>query len=298
MRDERQEHQHTSGHPRSQHPGHERGRRSPAVVDPVCGMHVDPHNAAGGSAQHAGLTYWFCSPRCREAFLEDPDRYVSAPHPPSSDAAQTGTRPLADDRIYTCPMHPEVRQRGPGPCPKCGMALEPAAPSAEDEPNAELADMTRRFWISLALTVPLVALAMGEMLVPYIAEHLGAAPRLWIQLVLATPVVLWGGWPFFVRGWHSIVTRQLNMFTLIALGVVAAFGGSLFVVLFPGTLPEAMRHHGAQLVYFEAAAVIVTLVLLGQVLELRARSATSGAIRALLGLAPKTGRRLRDDGGA
>jgi Cu+-exporting ATPase len=175
------------------------------------------------------------------------------------------------------------------------MALEPEAPSVEDEPNAELADMTRRFWISLALTVPLVALAMGEMLVPQIAERLGVR-LLWIQLALTAPVVLWGSWPFFVRGWHSILTRQLNMFTLIALGVLTAFGYSVVAVLFAGALPDGMRHHGAPPVYFEAAAVIVTLVLLGQVLELRARSATSGAIRALLGLAPKTGRRLRNDG--
>jgi P-type Cu+ transporter len=270
-----------------------------STLDPVCGMEVEPGEAGGGSAEHGGVTHWFCSPQCREAFVADPKRYLSAapsmtasPRPPE----RRGNGPAGDDRIYTCPMHPEVRQRGPGFCPKCGMALEPESPVAEEEPSAELVDMTRRFRISLALTVPLIGLAMGAMLAPSIAEYLGAAPRLWVQLVLAAPVVLWGGWPFFVRGWHSIVSRQLNMFTLIALGTAAAFGYSVFAVLFPGALPEGMRHHDAPPVYFEAAAVIVTLVLLGQVLELRARSATSGAIRALLGLAPKTARRLRDDG--
>ncbi len=291
------------------HPGHDHdhgnqhagraGDRPASTVDPVCGMEVDPAEAGGGSVERGGMAYWFCSPHCREAFAGDPERYGAATPPvvPAPLLTRTrGTRAASDDRIYTCPMHPEVRQRGPGFCPKCGMALEPQAVSAEEEPNAELVDMTRRFWISLALTVPLVAVAMGEMLVPSIADHLGAVSRLRIQLVLATPVVLWGGWPFFVRGWRSIVARQLNMFTLIALGTAAAFAYSVFAVLFPGALPEGMRHQGAPPVYFEAAAVIVTLVLLGQVLELRARSATSGAIRALLGLAPKTARRLRDDG--
>jgi Cu+-exporting ATPase len=193
-------------------------------------------------------------------------------------------------------MHPEVRQVGPGSCPKCGMALEPLEITAEEGPNPELVDMTRRFWVSLALTVPVVALAMGEMLAPALVGALGAAGWLWIQLALSAPVVLWGGWPFFVRGWQSLVTRSLNMFTLIALGTGAAFGYSVFAVLFPGALPHTLRHGGVPPVYFEAAAVITTLVLLGQVLELRARSATSGAIRALLGLQPKTARRLREDG--
>ena len=273
-----------------------------STVDPVCGMEVQPAEAGGGSAEHGAVTYWFCSPGCRDTFVADPQRYLSAapamtatsasPHRPET----RGKGPAGDDRIYTCPMHPEVRQRGPGSCPKCGMALEPEAPSAEEEPNAELIDMTRRFWIGLGLTVPLIGLAMSEMLAPSISERLGTGAWLWTQLVLAAPVVLWGGWPFFVRGWRSIVARQLNMFTLIALGTAAAFGYSVFAVLFPDVLPEGMRHHDAPPVYFEAAAVIVTLVLLGQVLELRARSATSGAIRALLGLAPKTARRLRDDG--
>jgi len=201
--------------------------------------------------------------------------------------------PTIDERIYTCPMHPEIRQKGPGFCPKCGMALEPEAPTTDEGPNAELVDMTRRFWVSGVLTLPLLALALA----PALVESLATSLRLWGQLVLAAPVVLWGGWPFFVRGWQSIVNRSLNMFTLIALGTAAAFGFSVFAVVFPNTLPRNMGHDGAPPVYFEAAAVIVTLVLLGQVLELRARSATSGAIRALLGLQPKTARRLRDDGG-
>jgi len=205
--------------------------------------------------------------------------------------------PAIDDRIYTCPMHPEVRQKRPGFCPKCGMALEPEAATADEGPNAELIDMTRRFWVSVVLTLPLLALAMTEMFAPALVESLATPVRLWGQLMLAAPVVLWGGWPFFVRGWQSVANRSLNMFTLIALGTAAAFGFSVFAVLFPDALPHNMRHDGAPPVYFEAAAVIVTLVLLGQVLELRARSATSGAIRALLGLQPKTARRLRADGG-
>ena len=194
-------------------------------------------------------------------------------------------------------MHPEIRQVGPGACPKCGMALEPLDPLAADEgPSPELVDMTRRFWVSLILTIPVFAFSMGEMIAPALTRRIDPTAALWIQLLLAAPVVLWGGWPFFVRGWQSLVTRNLNMFTLIALGTAAAFGWSVFAVLAPGALPHGVRHGGAPPVYFEAAAVIVTLVLLGQVLELRARSATSGAIRALLGLAPKTARRLREDG--
>jgi len=189
-----------------------------------------------------------------------------------------------------------VRQVGPGSCPKGGMALEPLEVTADEGPNHELVDMTRRFWGSLVLTVPVLALAMGEMLVPALVSALGPTAWLWSQVVLSTPVVLWGGWPFFVRGWQSLVTRNLNMFTLIALGTGAAFAYSVFAVLFPDALPHAMRHGGVPPVYFEAAAVITALVLLGQVLELRARGATSGAIRALLGLQPKTARRLREVG--
>ena len=262
-----------------------------AAKDPVCNMDVAPDEAAGGSAEHRGRTYWFCSRVCREKFVAGPERYVEPALVGASRPSET------DDRIYTCPMHPEVRQKGPGSCPKCGMALEPEAPTVEEEgPSAELVDMTRRFWISGALTLPLLAFAMAEMIVPDAVELLSATARLWGQLTLAAPVVLWGGWPFFVRGWQSIVNRSLNMFTLIALGTAAAFGYSVFAVLFPDALPHGMRHAGTPPVYFEAAAVITTLVLLGQVLELRARSATSGAIRALLGLQPKTARRLFADG--
>ena len=257
------------------------------AVDPVCGMDVTPGDAAGGSAEHAGTTYWFCNPSCRERFIADPARFLAAPAPPSG----------RDTRVYTCPMHPEVRQVGPGSCPKCGMALEPLEVTADEGPNHELVDMTRRFWVSLALTVPVLGLAMGEMLAPRLVAALGPTAWLWSQLLLSMPVVVWGGRPFFVRGWQSLVTRNLNMFTLIALGTGAAFAYSVFATLFPGALPHAMRHRGVPPVYFEAAAVITTLVLLGQALELRARSATSGAIRALLGLQPKTARQVREDGG-
>jgi Cu+-exporting ATPase len=258
-------------------------------------MDVTPGGAAGGSADHAGATYWFCSPSCRGRFAANPSKYVSAAS--AAPPRQAPTPKAADTRIYTCPMHPEVRQVGPGSCPKCGMALEPLEPVAEAEgPSAELVDITRRFWISVALTVPIVILTMGEMAVPDLVARLSVTARLWIQLVLAAPVVLWGGWPFFVRGWQSVINRSLNMFTLIVLGTGAAFGYSIFAVLFPDALPHGMRHGGAPPVYFEAAAVITALVLLGQVLELRARSATSGAIRALLGLQPKSARRLLADG--
>ena len=263
------------------------------AIDPVCGMDVTPGAAAGGSAEHAGTTYWFCNPGCRERFIADPARFL---HPSEPSHLAPGSPRGKDTRVYTCPMHPEVRHVGPGSCPKCGMALEPLEVTADEGPNHELVDMTRRFRVSLALTVPVLALAMGEMLAPPLVAALGPTAWLWSQLVLSTPVVLWGGWPFFVRGWQSLVTRNLNMFTLIALGTGAAFAYSVFAVFFPDALPHVMRHGGVPPVYFEAAAVITTLVLLGQVLELRARSATSGAIRALLGLQPKTARRLRPDG--
>ncbi len=259
------------------------------MKDPVCGMDVEPADAAGGHAEYRGTTYWFCNPVCREKFVADPARYLEPR--PAEDS-------VADSRPYTCPMHPEVRQVGPGSCPKCGMALEPVEVAAADEaPSVELTDMSRRFWVSLVLTIPVFALAMADVVAPRAAAWLGPGTRLWIQLILTAPVVLWGGWPFFVRGVQSIVTRHLNMFTLIAIGTGAAFGYSVFAVLWPDALPREMRHGGAPPVYFEAAAVITTLVLLGQVLELRARHATSGAIRALLGLAPKMARRIRDDGG-
>jgi len=257
-----------------------------ALTDPVCGMTVAP----GGPHrhEHGGETYAFCSARCLEKFRAEPARYLK---PRASPA------PLRPARAYTCPMHPEVVRGEPGSCPICGMALEPVSGVA-DEQNPELADMTRRFWVSLALTVPVFAIAMAEML-PGSPLSAGVAPATltWIQLALATPVVLWGGWPFFVRGGDSLRTRHLNMFTLIALGTGAAWAYSMLAATAPGIFPASFRgHHGEVAVYFEAAAVIVTLVLLGQVLELRARSQTGAAIRALLGLAPKTARRVGDDG--
>ena len=204
-------------------------------------------------------------------------------------------RPTAGTNLWTCPMHPQVQRAGPGSCPICGMALEPMAPAAADAVNPELHDMTRRFWVCVALSVPLVALAMAEDFVNpgLIAPH----AAIWVQLVLATPAVLWGGWPFFERGWRSLVSRRLNMFTLIALGTGVAYGYSLVAALMPGIFPPSFRTpEGEVPVYFEPAAVIVTLVLLGQVLELRARSQTGTAIRALLDLAPTRARLVRDDG--
>jgi Cu+-exporting ATPase len=257
------------------------------VKDVVCGMSVTPGKAKGGSAIHEGHEYWFCNPKCREKFIADPLKYI-APAPPQPITAEDA------DAIYTCPMHPEVRQKGPGTCPKCGMALEPEMPTVEEGPNHELVDMTRRLWISAALAIPLLVLAMGEMVG---FAPLGPHALPWVELALATPVVLWGGLPFFQRGWDSIRNRSLNMFTLIALGTGMAFGYSLLATLVPSIIPSTMRsQEGVVPVYFEAAAVIVALVLLGQVMELRARSATSGAIRALLGLAPKTARRISKTG--
>ncbi|HYI08047.1 MAG TPA: heavy metal translocating P-type ATPase [Thermoanaerobaculia bacterium] len=297
------------------------------VVDPVCHMTIDPRTAAGSSA-YGGKTYYFCNPGCKTKFDANPAAYAGGAPAPAAKPAPAGT-------MYVCPMDPEVRQDHPGACPKCGMALEPETVSApatktewtcpmhpeivrdapgscpicgmaleprtvqlEDE-NPELQDMSRRFWVSTALTVPLVIFAMLRHL-PGSHDLLGHtlttwAP--WIELALATPVVLWGGWPFFERAWTSIVTRHLNMFTLIGLGVTVAYVYSLVATLFPKLFPASFRDHaGAVGVYYEAAAAIVTLVLLGQVMELRARSRTGAAIRALLGLAPKTARRVEQDG--
>jgi len=261
----------------------------PALQDPVCGMTVSPEKNAG-SYTHQGAEYLFCSTKCRDKFRADPGAYLK-PKPTEPAAASDSSRE------YTCPMHPEVVQQGPGSCPICGMALEPRTVSADDEENEELIDMTRRFRVCLALSVPELLLAMGPMFgLP--VERLGSPHlRTWLELLLATPVVLWGGWPFFVRGWQSLVNRHLNMFTLIALGTGVAYLYSLVAALVPGLFPAAFRGEGGEVaVYFEAASVIVTLVLLGQVMELRARSQTGAAIRALLGLAPKTARRIADDG--
>ncbi|WP_394998456.1 heavy metal translocating P-type ATPase [Sphingomonas sp.] len=253
--------------------------------DPVCGMMVDPLKTAH-YAEHAGHAHHFCSAGCRTKFIADPASYLSDQPHLKPDAAPGA--------IWTCPMHPQIRQVGPGTCPICGMALEPEEPSLDDGPNPELVDFTRRMWIATALTIPLLAVSMFAELFRYQLVSPSASP--WVQLVLAAPVVLWAGAPFFVRGWRSLVTRHLNMFTLIALGVGAAFSYSLFATLAPGVFPVAFQMGGGVPVYYEAAAVVVTLVLLGQVLELRARAATGRAIRALMDLAPKTARRIGADG--
>jgi Cu+-exporting ATPase len=298
------------------------------VKDPVCGMTIEDKDAAGTST-HDGKTYYFCSKACKEEFDSDPGSYIDKKeaHHEEHEAPEGGTQ-------YTCPMHPEIKQRGPGSCPTCGMALEPIAPTApstktewtcpmhpeivqdspgscpicgmalepktvtvEEEENPELIDMTRRFKVSVVLTIPVVILAMGG-LVPGLSALLDMIPHgigKWLELILATPVVLWGGWPFFVRGWRSVVTWNPNMFTLIGMGTGVAYAFSVVAALFPDIFPASFRGEQGEVgVYFEASAVIVTLVLLGQVLELRARSRTGAAIKALLGLAPKTARRIQD----
>ncbi len=296
------------------------------VKDPVCGMTIEDSDAAAKSAYH-GTTCYFCSTSCKEDFDKDPESYVG------QKASSPRKEGVGSSTIYTCPMHPEVRQAGPGSCPKCGMTLEPVAPSMsatrtewtcpmhpeivrdapgtcpicgmaleprtvslEEEENPELVNMTRRFWTGTVLTIPLVFIAMGSYIPAISPEKFISAEMLkWLELVLATPVVLWGGWPFFVRGWKSVVTWNPNMFTLIGLGVAIAYVYSLAAALVPGMFPPAFRDANGEVgTYFEAAAVITTLVLLGQVLELRARSKTGAAIKALLGLAPKTARRVKD----
>ena len=273
------------------HAAHAHGHSASAAgsaTDPVCGMSVDPATAKH-NAEFAGRTYYFCCAGCREKFLAEPQRYVGEAPAKAAPSAPAGT-------IYTCPMHPEIRQAGPGSCPICGMALEPETLAVETGPNPELVDMTRRFWVAVALAVPVAALEMAG----HVA-NLGAIvpPQAsnWIQLLLATPVVLWAGWPFFARGARSIVSRNLNMFTLIALGTGVAWTYSVVATVAPGAFPAAFRDMGgAVATYFEAAAAITALVLVGQVLELRARERTGGAIRALLDLTPKTARRVRPDG--
>jgi P-type Cu+ transporter len=294
------------------------------VVDPVCGMQVDPASSAG-SFEYKGTTYHFCGVRCLDRFKSNPESFLSRAEPKRAAAAAS----------YTCPMHPEIRQDHPGSCPKCGMALEPVAPvspaskteyvcpmhpqivrsepgncpicgmtleprvvSAGEEKSPELADMTRRFWTAVALAVPLIVIEMSDMIPGQpLAGATPASIRTWLELALATPVVLWAGSPLFVRGWQSIVNRSLNMFTLVGMGIGVAYGYSLFAAVFPGLFPDSFRAaDGSVPVYFEAAAAITALVLLGQVLELRARSNTSSAIRALLGLAPKSARVIRSDG--
>ena len=272
--------------------------------DPVCGMSVDPATAMH-KAEHAGATYYFCCGGCREKFVADPARFLARPaHAPTVHAhgdadhatAASSPKPAPPGAIYTCPMHPEIQQDHPGSCPICGMALEPETPTQATGPSEELVDMTRRFWVALAPSIPVFALAMGGHLVD-LRRFVPEALSNWIELGLATPVALWAGWPFFERAFASLKTRNLNMFTLIALGVGVAWTYSVVATVAPGLFPAAFRGaHGAVAVYFEAAAVITTLVLLGQVLELRAREETGGAIRALLDLAPKTARRVKADG--
>ncbi|WP_454875546.1 heavy metal translocating P-type ATPase [Paraburkholderia xenovorans] len=271
------------------------------VVDPVCGMKVASDSAYRNSYRQK--TYYFCSDKCLEAFRAAPDEYLG----PMTKAVGA---PASADVIYTCPMHPQIRASAPGPCPICGMALEPLAPVAEEGRNVELESMTRRFWVALVLSIPLLFMTMGRMILPFDLDatlnQLFSAwalphwmPASWsqcVQAVLATPVVLWAGWPFLERGWKSFVTWQLNMFSLIGLGVAAAYVFSVFALFFPEALPQAFRRGHELPLYFEAASVIVALVLLGQVLELRARSRTSSAIRDLLHLAPHTAVRVKQDG--
>ncbi len=261
------------------------------VKDPVCDMDVDPA-ATPHHHEHSGETYHFCGNGCRTKFAADPEHYLSGAHRKAAADAPA-------DAEFTCPMHPEIVQVGQGSCPICGMALEPMLVTAQAEPNLELIDFTRRFWVGVVFAVPLLAMAMGEML-PGISFHgwLPGASFGWTQLVLAAPVVLWCGWPFFQRGWTSILTWNPNMFTLIAIGTGAAFLYSSAAVIAPDIFPDRFRDaFGRVEIYFEAAAIIIVLVLLGQMLELRARERTGGALRALLDLAPKTAWRLRDDGG-
>jgi P-type Cu+ transporter len=256
------------------------------MKDPVCGMTVDPATSSH-RADHAGETFHFCSAGCKAKFIADPARYLAAA-PPSESTAEHGT-------IWTCPMHPQIRQAAPGSCPICGMALEPDAPSLDNKPNPELVDFTRRLWVAGVLSIPLLLLSMGAEMFGLHLVSMSASP--WIQLALTAPIVLWAGWPFFGRGWASLFTGHLNMFTLIAIGVGAAFAYSLVATVAPGLFPTSFGGHtGMVPVYYEAAGIVVTLVLLGQVLELRARAATGKAIRALMDLAPKTARRIAADG--
>ena len=271
------------------HSAHTHCADAAAAVDPVCGMKVDPHKSRYRLA-YAGHGYFFCSAGCQDKFAAAPDKYLTPRKPASKPQASAAT-------IYTCPMHPEIRRTQPGSCPICGMALEPVDPTHDTGPNPELRDMTRRFWIGAALAVPVVVLEMGAH-VPGLNLHHYVPPQIsrWIEFALATPVVLWAGWPFFERGWASVRNRSLNMFSLIALGTGAAYLYSLAATFAPALFPASLQDGGIVPVYYEAAAVITVLVLLGQVLELRAREKTGSAIRALLNLAPKTARRIRDDG--
>jgi Cu+-exporting ATPase len=257
------------------------------ALDPVCGMKVELATAVHKHSHH-GEDYYFCSAGCKTKFQANPTKYLNA--------VAKIPESVEPGAIYTCPMHPEIKQQGPGTCPICGMALEPLVVTADSGANHELADMTWRFWLALALAVPVFVLEMGGHITG-LTMMLGQQVSNWIQFALATPVVIWAGWPFFVRGWQSLQTGYLNMFTLIAMGIGVAWSYSVIATFFPNIFPAAFQQMGGGVaVYFEAAAVITVLVLLGQVLELRARDQTSGAIKALLGLAPKTARRVSASG--
>jgi Cu+-exporting ATPase len=309
---------------------HQPGEVPDKATDPVCGMTVDPRSPKGGQTRYAGRDFFFCSAKCREKFIATPDAYLGtgSPHDVLPAPATAGTSyvcamdpdvrqdhpgacpkcgmalepetPLPATRVeYVCPMHPEIVRDGPGSCPICGMALEPRTVTLAETPNPELRDMSRRLWFALVLTVPLVLLAMADLVASGLIERfLSPRVRTLMELVLATPVCVWAAWPFYVRALQSLKNRRLNMFTLIGLGVFVAYGYSVVAAVFPGVFPASFRDEAGEVApYFEAAGVIVTLILLGQVLELRARSRTSAAIKKLLGMAPKSARRLRDGGG-
>jgi P-type Cu+ transporter len=272
-------HEHGSGH----RAHHGNGAGDKPFTDPVCGMKVGANPAK--EIQHEGETYHFCSTKCMDKFRAAPQQYTGDAKPAPMSPAPEGT-------IYTCPMHPEIRQPEPGNCPICGMTLEPMLPSLNEQENPELVDFKRRFWWTLPLTVIVTVLAMAG----HRIFEAGPPGQSWIEFVLSTPVVLWAGWPFFTRGVQSIRNRSPNMWTLIGLGVAAAYGYSVIATAAPGLFPQTFAMHGRIGVYYEAAAAIISLTLLGQILELRARSQTSAAIKSLLGLAPKTARRINADG--
>lgn len=280
---------HDHNHSHHHHGQSDQSRHTLAEIkDPVCGMIVNPATAKGGKSVYQGKDYFFCNPKCKTKFDQNPSQYISASPSP--------TKLQLKDVEYTCPMHPQIRQIGPGSCPICGMALEPVTAVEGEEDNTEYKMMLKRFWVGTVLSIPLLFITMGGR--HLIQSEAVLAQLKWFEVVLATPVILWGGWPFFERFWLSLKNRSLNMFTLIGLGVAVAYGYSLIAVFFPQLFPASFRDSmtGEVGLYFEAAAVIVTLVLLGQVLELKARGQTSAAIKSLLGLAPKTARRIRTDG--
>ncbi|MEO9788075.1 MAG: HAD-IC family P-type ATPase, partial [Aurantimonas coralicida] len=290
-----------AGKPKAEHDGrtvhfcsqgcHDRFVAAPqdylTATDPICGMSVERIDARY-MAKHGGERFYFCSAGCKTRFEADPDAFLGDRPAPE---------PMPEGTQYTCPMHPEIVQDHPGDCPKCGMALEPmGVPTGEEGPNPELIDFTRRLWVSALCTIPLFIISMGPMVGLPIRDWIGEELAVWLEFALATPVVLWAALPFFKRGWASIVNRSPNMWTLIAIGVGAAYGYSVVATLLPGLFPASFRQDGVVPVYFEASAVIVALIFVGQVLELKARERTGSAIRALMDLAPKTARRIAADG--